>query len=538
MDGRLQRLIPGVQALGAMVALTVNEADGRFAYASPRWCTLTGLSADEMLGRPWPEAIAGLDRDRLVAERAFQKASRGLAPAALSGLEMRLEWRPASALVDEIWLASQVTPIIEGDEIIGWMTATFDITERRRGLEELRATSRRLVTLVEHLHVGVALVDVDQTVVVVNQAFAELSGFSSPEELVGRRDGHFQGYSRMTAARVPDFDAYLERRRAVIAARQPVIDEPMVLADGRVLGRTFLPVTVEGAPAGHMWLFRDLTTEIAARQEREALLRSQLEQNQRLKELDAAKSNLVASISHELRTPLTSVQSFTELLLDGLGSDGCDDQRQYLDVIARNTRRLVRSVEDLLVVDRLESRQLTIERQPVDMAVLVSMAVSSIRPLAEQNRLVLSSEVLPGPPFNGDRDRLGQLIDNLLTNAVKFTPAGGHIEVEAWADGAAWHLAVVDDGIGIPADDLPRLFAEFFRASNAQHSAPPGSGLGLAIAKVVAELHGGTIDVSSQPAHGSRFEVTLPLDDAGPAAATPAAAQGRTPTRATGSGGP
>jgi signal transduction histidine kinase len=201
--------------------------------------------------------------------------------------------------------------------------------------------------------------------------------------------------------------------------------------------------------------------------------------------------------------------SFTHLLRDGLGTDGVADQAEFLDIITRNTDRLLRLVDDLLLLDRLESNSLQVSNEWVDFPSLVDIAVSSIRPAAKEKGVTLLSESVSGPPLVGDVDRLGQLIDNLLANAVKFTPPKGHVRTAVTRTDDAWRLVVSDTGIGIPMDEQHQLFQRFYRASNARQVSASGSGLGLLIALRITELHQGSIDVTSVEGRGTTVTVEL-----------------------------
>jgi len=166
-------------------------------------------------------------------------------------------------------------------------------------------------------------------------------------------------------------------------------------------------------------------------------------------------------------------------------------------------------VDDLLLLDRLESNTAEVNPEPVDLPGLVDLAISSIRPLATDKGVTLTKRLKGGPPVSGDVGRLGQLVDNLLANAVKFTPSGGEVTVSTCPVDGGWHFEVADTGIGIPADEVGDLFQRFFRASNARSQAVSGSGLGLAIARRVAELHGGTIEIASAEGEGTTVTAVL-----------------------------
>jgi signal transduction histidine kinase len=243
--------------------------------------------------------------------------------------------------------------------------------------------------------------------------------------------------------------------------------------------------------------------------------------------LEQLKTDFIAVVSHELRTPLTAIKGYTELVLDGDAGELGDEQREYLTVALANTDRLVDLVDDLLDLSRIASGRFEIERAPVDPAAVVDEAVTAVRPLVEAKDQRLVVEVAPDlPPVAGDRRRLTQVALNLLSNAHKYTPAGGTITVSLTREDGELSLVVRDTGAGIRPEDLPHLFERFFRADDAARNAP-GTGLGLAITRSLVELHGGRITVQSALGVGSRFEVRLPAAaaDVGVAGARPSGAE-------------
>jgi signal transduction histidine kinase len=287
-----------------------------------------------------------------------------------------------------------------------------------------------------------------------------------------------------------------------------------------VIGAALLPLLVLLRLVG---LVRDLErageerkrlydSERVARAEAEAAQRLLVEQNDRLRELDRLKGEFVALVSHELRTPLTSITGYLELVLDD--PELSDDHRRFLDVVDRNAARLLRLVSDLLLVAQIESGRLTLELADVDLAAVASESVEALRPAADAGEVDLRLDLGPVPTVRGDRARLGQLLDNLVSNGVKFTEPGGHVVVALGRSGEDVVLAVSDDGIGISADDQRRLFDRFFRAAGVQDRAIDGTGLGLTIARAIVAAHGGSIDVASEEGAGTTLRVRLPL--AGP----------------------
>lgn len=233
-------------------------------------------------------------------------------------------------------------------------------------------------------------------------------------------------------------------------------------------------------------------------------------QNERLRGLGRMRDEFISLVSHELRTPLASIHGYVELLPE----DGplTPKQAQFVTVIERNVTRLSRLVEDLLFVARLDERRVELSLGTVDVGALLEQAVDIARPIAERGDVRLAVESDGLPPVRGDRERLAQMLDNLVSNAVKFTPAGGSVVLRASNGDHRVHVDVVDSGVGIPEDEIPRLFERFFRASTARDGEMPGTGLGLVISQSIAHAHDTELKVSSEVGVGTTFSFDLPVD--------------------------
>jgi len=234
-------------------------------------------------------------------------------------------------------------------------------------------------------------------------------------------------------------------------------------------------------------------------------------QNELLRDTDRLKDDFLATVSHELRTPLTSIRGYLELLLDDDPQQLSEEQRRFLTVIERNSQRLLRQVDDLLVVAQIEAGALAIDASPVDLAHVVGEAVSRHAATAAERELELTAEPhTVAATVVGDSARLGQLLDALIENAMKFTPPGGTVSVRLRPLPGSVELEVVDSGPGIPADEQARLFERFYRARGVTAEAVPGTGIGLTIAKGIVNGHGGTIECISLEGIGSTFRIVLP----------------------------
>jgi two-component system, OmpR family, phosphate regulon sensor histidine kinase PhoR len=230
------------------------------------------------------------------------------------------------------------------------------------------------------------------------------------------------------------------------------------------------------------------------------------------REVDQAKSDFLASISHELRTPLTSIAGFVELLDDQAPGPLNPGQRQMVDAVKRNTVRLRRLIEDLLILSKIESGTFKTALEPVNLADVVTSGAAALQPQARAKGLALTAAADPACIMvNGDPGQLERILLNLLSNAVKFTPAGGKVEVAATVRDTHAVLEVADTGIGIPENDQKDLASRFFRASNAIKRSIPGTGLGLTIVRTIVDNHGGQIDLRSREGEGTTVTIQIPL---------------------------
>ncbi len=291
-----------------------------------------------------------------------------------------------------------------------------------------------------------------------------------------------------------------------------------LVPDRRGLPRDF-NVSCHPMPGGRLVIGEPLATTVSAVNECMLALNAELadaqrqirrqnadlaERNSRLRELDHLKDTLLANVSHDLRTPLTAILGHVELMrrraLD-------DKQEQAVDVIERNARRLLRLVNDLLVLAQVRAGTLTLESQPVDLSRIAAEATALLTPLADCAGVRMAVRCPARETIvDGDPQRLSQLLDNLIANAVKFTPAGGTVTVRVRDHRGSVSLEVDDTGAGIPDVDRERLFEAFTRGAATD---APGTGLGLSIVKAIADAHGATIDIRSRPGHGTRFTVTF-----------------------------
>ena len=235
---------------------------------------------------------------------------------------------------------------------------------------------------------------------------------------------------------------------------------------------------------------------------------------QRLKELDKMKSAFVSNVSHELRTPLTAIKASADNMLDRLIGDLNGKQVGYLTRIKSNSDRLARLINDLLDLSTIEAGKIDLRPTNLPLVTLVKEAAESLRPVAAEkliNLTVMSAD--PGVIAWADRDKVIQVLMNLIGNALKFTPTGGKVTIAVTKNSAAWmQISVTDTGPGIPAEEVNKVFGRFYQIGQAGMQKTQGTGLGLAISKALVEMHGGKIWVESEAGKGSTFSFTLPAE--------------------------
>jgi PAS domain S-box-containing protein len=246
-----------------------------------------------------------------------------------------------------------------------------------------------------------------------------------------------------------------------------------------------------------------------------------IERRRAEEDADRLKSEFFALVSHELRTPLTSVIGYLDIVREDDEGGLSEEQDRFLSIIDRNARRLLRLVGDLLFVAQVEAGTLSLEKGAVDLEQVALDAVEAARPRAGKLGVALTADTVPIALEEGDPDRLGQLVDNLVSNALKFTPEGGSVTVRLTRTDGEAVLEVSDTGMGISAADQEHLFERFYRAARATEKAIPGIGLGLSICAAIATGSGGTIAIESAEGHGTTFRVTLPIAPIGAADPSP-----------------
>ena len=473
-------------------------------YVSPQVEPMLGYPAEQW--RTDPDLIKTVihpdDLDRVLAE---------LAEVRRTGEPLRTEYRCIASDGRIVWVEDDTFLVRDETDTPQYVQGfLLDITERKRAEAAIAESEEKFRTLVANVP-GVVFrceLDADWTMHFISDTIEELSGYPASDFI----DNRVRTFTSIIHP--DDVEGLAAAVDAAVAAGRVYATEYRILTRTGEVRWVLERGQSVTAPDGHPVLdgaMIDITESKRAEAERERLLELEREQNERLLELDKLKDEFVALVSHELRTPLTSIRGYLELVLDGEAGDLTDEQRQFLGVVERNAERLLALVGDLLFLAQVEAGKLTLEMGAIDVAALASHSVEAAQPLAEDKGITLTLAVGPVPLLAGDNARIAQLLDNLISNALKFTPEKGRVDVRAHSlDGSAV-IEVRDSGIGIPAEEEERLFERFFRSSNATERQIQGTGLGLAISKAIVDAHGGHISVDSELNAGTTFRVSLPI---------------------------
>jgi PAS domain S-box-containing protein len=485
----------------APIGVALTGPEGQWLDVNDALCELTGYSKDELLARTFAE-ITHPD-DRAASHQNWVRHNAGADDS------NRIEKRYIRADGQIVWVAVSRTLVRDADGRPLYTVAHIEnITGRRDAQRSLEEAEERFRRAFDDAPIGMALVGLDGSWLRANASLCQILGYDEPELLELR----FQDLTHPG-----DLQASLDWTRGLLEGeyRSFAHEKRYVRRDGTIVWAKLSVSLVRDAgddPLYFVAQIEDVHDRKLAEAETVRLLEREREHVERLRALDAMRDEFVASVSHELRTPLTSIKGYLELVLDGEAGDLNEEQRVYLDTVNRNSERLLGLVGDLLFVAQADAGRLDLILGDVDLGTLAHESVESARPAAAAKRIRLELLADELPSFRGDQARLAQLFDNLVSNALKFTPEGGSVTVSLTHSEGRAVLEVRDTGIGIPAAEQEELFGRFFRARGATDRAIQGTGLGLSIARTIAESHGGQIGFESVEGVGTTFRIELPLD--------------------------
>ncbi|MHC1698218.1 MAG: two-component system histidine kinase PnpS [Geobacteraceae bacterium] len=384
----------------------------------------------------------------------------------------------AAALIGKGEFGSRI-PISSSDEIGELAEVLNEMAEKTESqLERISAEKNRLDTILRGMGEGVIVTNDSGIVTLANPAFRAL--FSLDQSCIGK--------ALIEIARQPSLNNALKK---VLNSREELLEEMVMLVpEEKNILTHWVPLLEESKLIGTVAVFHDITD---------------------LKMLEKIRKDFVANVSHELRTPVSVIKGYAETILSEGQNLPPEKLVQFIEVIHSHAERLAHLISDLLTLSRIESGAIPLEPVPVSILSAVNRVTHLLeqKALSKQVSLTKTDALATLPDIQADPDKLEQILINLLDNAIKFTPAGGTVTVDAADLGDRVRIDVKDSGIGIPSKDIPRIFERFYRVDTARSRELGGTGLGLSIVKHIVQAHGGSVAVESTPGAGSIFSFTL-----------------------------
>jgi len=493
--------------------IVISNKDTMITDVNPAYEELTGYSREELVGQRTNVVKSGLTPRTIFDEMWEQLRARGKWVGEI------INRRKDGAL----WYSYLSITQIKDDqgEVVAYVGIARDITRRKEMEQQLRqnlleiqaareaadATANRLRAILESAGEAIIMVDNRGLCVTANHQVGSVLGISaercigqSVHELHSHATRVFRGGGALEWTPGPDGTPPIEINTLTVETRE---DQP------RVFHEFSAPVQDEvGRVIGRIYVYRDITKET---------------------EVDRMKSEFIATVSHELRTPMTSIKGSLGLVLGGIAGTLPEDAKELLGIAQNNTDRLIRLINDILDISRIEAGKMEIKRAPLSVADSVHRAIRELEGFATQRSIILTAD-LPDdlPRAVADYDRLQQVLVNLLSNAIKFSDLHSNVLVTAGLDEDQIWVRVADQGAGIPKEHLASIFEKFHRVDNASTRKTGGTGLGLAICRAIVEEHGGRIWVDSEMGKGSAFTFTLPVEAAPPEPQFPMAVGSKT----------
>ncbi len=492
--------------------IVVADKDTVILDVNPAYEAVTGYSRDELIGQKTNIVRSGLTPPEVFRDMWTQLGRRGKWVGEVINRHKN----------GNLWYSFlSITRIVdEGGSVVAYVGIARDITQRKALEQQLRqnlveiqsarelaqAQATRLRALLDSVGEAIIMFDTLGICVVANHQVGGMLGLPA-EQILGKSVHELHALAlQALGVRAfewqpgPDGGPPIELETNVIETRE---ERP------RVFHEFAAPVPDPGGRViGRIYVYRDITKET---------------------ELDRMKTEFIATVSHELRTPMTSIKGSLGLVLGGVAGELPEEARELLTIARNNTDRLIRLINDILDISRIEAGKMEIRRVPLNAAEAVRRAVQEMQAFARQRSITLKTDLPDGlPRVMADGDRVHQVLDNLLSNAIKFSPQGSEGLIRAVPAGDMVRFDVIDHGPGIPADQQTAIFDRFYRVDNAAARKTGGTGLGLTICRAIVEEHGGQIWVESTVGEGSTFSFTLPAEPSGPSQSVPLHVSSRT----------
>ncbi|MFC2019100.1 PAS domain S-box protein [Chloroflexota bacterium] len=477
----------------------------RFTYVSPSTTVLSGYSIEEVMNLGLGDIMTSASLKSVMKSFAEELAIE-------SAEQEELSWRRALELEmirkdgSTVWGEVRLTFLRDNEgQVNGIIGIARDITERKQAEEVIRRSEEKYRALIESSGAGIVVYDYDGTHLFINKLAAAMNN-KVPDEIIGHNLAELFT-EKETKWR-------LEVIRSVFREGQLIsLENPSTINKERHYAATLAPMfDKEGKVISVMSSFRDITERKNAEDKLKEAYAEEVKLRQELEVASQAKSAFLSAMSHELRTPLNSIIGFSELMLDGITGVINDEQRQCLDDILSSGQLLLTLVNQVLDLSKVEAGEIVFMPENMDIGEIIASAVQIMKSILTSKKQQIEVNIAEDIPLvRAEPNKILQILLNLLSNANKYTQAGGQLGIEAVRNGEWCQVSVVDNGYGIKPEDKDTIFEAFSQGDAKTNSVRRGVGLGLTLSKQLIELHGGQIWLESQPNEGSRFTFTLPL---------------------------
>jgi PAS domain S-box-containing protein len=471
------------------------DIDGIIRFSNQRTAAITGFSEDEFIGKHYLEFVAPGHRER-VRDFYIQQIIKA---TEVSYLEFPIITKTGS----ELWIGQNVAFLLDSKELV-YQAIARDISEKHAAEEELNRTKERFENLFSHAVQGMFQSTVDGRIVTINAALLKLLGYESLEEL-----------SKINVADLYANPEEREQVAAILESRNRCYNVEFKLKrkDGKIITVVEHARTIRdaaGKTVMYEGIIEDATSKRAIEEQTQHYLAALKNSQEKLTELNAQKDKLFSIVSHDLRSPFSGILGFCDVLINDNASLTHDERMEYLSYIRESATTQLQLVNRLLDWSRLESGRISLEMKETDLRDVVQKSMSDLMGLAMKNNLHLRTNISRGTIIWGDQQLLQQVFNNLIANAIKFTPDGGSIDVNFRSDclhGIA--IDISDTGAGIPPEDLPKLFkvGELYTRTGVRGE--EGTGLGLPLCYEILCKHNATIKVESESGKGTTFHLTF-----------------------------
>jgi signal transduction histidine kinase len=392
-------------------------------------------------------------------------------------------------LVPSILAAMRGRPVLASryDELQSlYATLEQEVAERRSAEQVSKVNLGRLEAIVDNLPLGAAMIGVDKRVIRANQRCCDLLGLHcSWKELAGKPR---ETYAQQVRSNMKNPEAYDASFEEAFSAKEPVTHQ-LELRDGRIVERVSIPVAADGQPGGHLLLYRDVTRDVR---------------------VSASKSEFMSLASHQLRTPLTAIRWSFGRLQKSFMDRASEAECKLLEDGLESSRRMSHTIDTMLAISRIEAGKIRPAPSEIKVGAFLNDVRVAMRGLYEAKHQAFSLDCQSHLLLVTDADILEEIVTNLYSNAIKYTPDGGNIRVRAVKEYDGIRIDISDDGFGIPVHQQERVFTKFFRADNIVSADTSGTGLGLYLVSLLTKILGGTITFKSLEGKGTVFTLYIP----------------------------